>query len=326
MGKIQYDSAAFDAAAVKYRGPLLKIPTLALQDILRFMTVRLGVRGTEVVGQANAKAQLAPYKAGKRQDLSLNLVLRELVTYFGSVNADFEPNSAISTVLGHKASQAMGDAQTTTPTALEVLSLIAKGVGEDLRVALWKGVRKADGDTTLDLFDGFLTILEKEIKAGNVSAEKKNLIRTDKVTNTNAVDIFKQALFSLDPRLRREECYAFCSVEMADAYNESYLMTHAGLVYADKYEQTVVEGSSKKLVIVPVPELEGTDKIIITPKANLLVGVDQLSDQESVRCKEYAPDVITLMMRLFFGVQFESVDKARLCVVDASGAAETEAA
>ncbi|MDE5774002.1 MAG: hypothetical protein K2H86_06060 [Muribaculaceae bacterium] len=314
VGEVKIDSHSFEEAAVKYRGPLVKIPVLSLNDLLRYMTCRLGVQGTEVVGTATGKAQLAPYKAGRRQAMDLNIVARELVTYFGSCNVDFEPNSAISTVLGHHASQAMGDAQAKTPTALEVLSLIVKSIGEDLRYALFYGVRNPDGDRTIDLFDGFITILNKEMKSGAVSEAKKNMVVLPKVTNANACDVIKQAMFSLHPTLRREECFLFCSVAVADAYNESYLMSHTGLVYNDKYEQTVVEGSHKKLIIVPVPELED-DIAIITTKENMLIGMDQLSDKETVRVKEFGPDVLTLMMRLFFGTQFESIDERRLKVV-----------
>lgn len=315
-GKLSFNLPEFQQAAITYRGPLLKVPTLSIKDTLKYMTMRLGVRGTEIVGQANARAQLHPYRAGERQNVNLDLKLRALTTQFGTCNADFEPNSAISTVLGHRASQAMGDALKNVPTAKDVIALILKGVGEDLGFALWSGKRNENGKTTADLFDGFDTITEKEIAAGEISEEKGNLLKVEPITNVNAVDKFKDALTAMDPVLRREECFLFCSQEIADAYNEAYCMSHSGLVYNDKYEQAVVEGSSKRLVIVPLPEKAGSKYIHICPKSNMLVGVDQMSDQETLAVEKYAPDVLTIEMRAFFGVQFESLDKRRMLVVE----------
>ncbi|MBO4622161.1 MAG: hypothetical protein J5635_05800, partial [Paludibacteraceae bacterium] len=75
---------------------------------------------------------------------------------------------------------------------------------------------------------------------------------TEAITSENAVDIAKQILFSLDPRLRAQDLYMFCSQDFADKYNEAYQLTHAGLVYNGQYSQTTVEGSNGKLHIVPL--------------------------------------------------------------------------
>lgn len=314
-GSLSFDLKEFQDAAIKYRGPLLKLPSLALKDQLRYMTPRVDVRGTELVGSANARVQLHPYKAGKRQDVNLDVKLRPLTTYFGSANADFEPSSAISTLLGHRAAQAMGDALKNTPTAREVIALVGKGVGEDLSYALWGGERNEAGETTHDLFDGFDTITDREVAAGNISEANKNLKVIPKISNVNAVDVFKEILYAMHPLLRREDCFLFCAPEDADAYNEAYCMTHSGLVYNDRYDQVAVEGSGKRLIIVPLPEKAGSKYIHVCPRSNMLVGMDQMSDQERIAVEKYGPDVLTLEMRLFFGVQFESIDPRRMLVV-----------
>lgn len=325
-GITTFSPEQYKEAAVKFRGPLLKIPSLAVKDQLRYMTPRLGVRGTELVGSANARVQLHPYKAGKRQDANLDVKLRPLTTYFGSCNADFEPNSAISTILGHRAAQAMGDPLKNTPTAQDVIALTGKGVGEDLGYALWSGMRNEEGETTADLFDGFDTITAAEIAAGNISEEKKNLRKVPAITKINAVDVLKSAVFAMHPLLRREKCFLFCSPEVADAYNEAYLMSHAGISYNETYDQPYVEGSAKKVTIVALPEKAGSRYIQICPASNMLVGMDQMSDQERINVEKYGPDVLTLEMRLFWGVQFESIDPRRMLVLEMpEGAAAPDA-
>lgn len=318
MGTFNYSLEDFQKAAITFRKDLLRLPLIGINDTLQYMTPRPGVRYEELVGSSSVNAQLAPYQAGKRTEANLNLVLRALKTYFGSVNADFEPNSAIQTLLGHHAAQAMGDAQKSTPTAREVLALIAKDISAHLNDAIWSGVRNAKGTATADLFDGFDTITSAEITAGNIAAAEGNYVKlTEAITASNAVDIIKnKILFQLDPLLRKEDLFLFCDYATADAYNESYLLTHTGLVYNQNYKQVTVEGSNNKLTIVPLANKAGSKFIHVAPKRNMLVGFDQMSDAERVDVKEYGPDVLTFMMRMFFGVQFESIDKRRLFVAE----------
>lgn len=320
MGKLTFTLEDFQKAAVTFRKDLLRLPIIGIKETLQYMTQRPGVRYKELVGASSADAQFAPYKAGRRTKTNLDLNLRELFTYFGSVNADFEPNAEIQTLLGHKASQAIGDAQIATPQAQEVLACVAKSLSGHLDDAIFAGKRNKEGDKTIDLFDGFDTIAEQEVTAGNLAEDKGNYIKlTDKIDNSNAVDILKSVLFRMSPILRKEDCFLFCPYEIADAYNESYLLTHPSVPYNDKYNQVYLEGSNRKVTIVPLASKAGSKYIQITPKRNMLVGFDQTGDEENVRVKEFAPDILTYMAKMFFGVQYESIDARRLMVAELAG-------
>lgn len=317
MGKLVFTEQDFQKAAIKFRKELLRLPIIGIMDTLKYMTARPGVTYAEQVGSTSVNVEVAPYKPGRKTDANLDLVIRTLHTYFGSVNADFEPNAAIQTLLGHRASMAMDDAQKSTPTAREVLGLVAKSVSESLNRAIWSAKRDANGNRTADLFDGFDTITQTEIDAGAIAASEKNYLKLDrKITAANAVDVFKEILFSLDPSLRSEQSFLYCDYATADAYNEGYLLTHAGIVYNDRYNQVAVEGSNNKLIIVPLASKDGSRFIHVSPRRNMLVGFDQQGDLESVKVKEYEPDILTFMMRLFFGTQFESIDRRRLFVAE----------
>lgn len=317
MGKLVYDLNDFQKAAITFRKDLLRLPIVGINDTLQYMTPRPGVRYSELVGASSADAQFAPYKAGCRTEMDLNLAMRDLRTYFGSVNADFEPNAEIQTLLGHKAAQAIGDNQASTPTALEVLANVSKSLSGHLNDAIFSAKRNSEGTTTATLFDGFDTITDTEITAGNIAAAKGNYMKlTSAINKNNAVDQLKAILHAMNPILRREECFLFCSYDVADAYNEAYLMSHSGIVYNDKYSQVDVEGSNKKLTIVPLASKDGSKYIHISPKRNMLVGFDQMGDVENVAVKEFAPDVLTYCAKMFFGVQFESIDSRRLFVAE----------
>lgn len=314
-GKLTFTLQDFQEAAVKYRADLLMLPIIGIQESLKFMTGRPGIRYKERVGQLTGDAQFAPYNATRSTDFNLGIEFRDLVTHFGNVVANFEPNTAVSTILGSGATK--GDGQMQTPTALHVLALIAKSLSEHLNDALWNGKYNASGDTTADLFDGFDTITENEISAGKISAEEGNYLKLeDEITSANAVDVAKSILFSLDPRLRAQELYMYCSQDFVDKYNEGYLMSHGCVPYNTVYGQSAVEGSNGKLIFCPLANKAGSKFIHISPKQNMLVGYDQMGDIESVAVEKYAPFILSYVATMFFGVQFESIDKRRFKAIE----------
>ena len=319
MGKLTFTLQDYQEAAAKYRRDLLMLPIIGIEETLKFMTGRPGIRYKENVAAMNGNAQFAPYKPSRRTDYNLNMDFRTLETFFGSVVANFEPNSAVSTLLGAMG-DTKGDGQIQTPTAKHVLALIAKSLSENLNNAIWAGKRNPNGDTTNDLFDGFDTITANDIADGKIAKSEGNYLRiTDAVTTANAVDIAKEVLFSLDPRLRAQTCYMYCSQDFADKYNEAYLLTHAGINYNNQYNQNAVEGSNGKLILCPLANKADSKFIHVSPKINMLVGYDQMGDTENVMVKEYEPFILSYIATMFFGVQFESIDKRRLKVVEIGG-------
>lgn len=314
-GKLKFSPEDFQNAAIKYRSELLMLPIIGCQDTLQYMTARPGIRYKERVGTLSGDAQFAPYKPTRASDFNLNVDYRELETFFGSVVSDFEPNSAVSTLLGTGATK--GDGQIATPTAKSVLALIAKSLSEHLNDAIWNGVRNATGDTSKDLFNGFDTITQSEITAQNITAEKGNYLKlTEDITAANAVDVAKKILFSLDPRLRSQELFLYCSQDFVDKYNEGYLLSHGGIPYNTEYGQTAVEGSNGKLKLVPLYNKADSKFMHVTTKSNMLVGFDQMGDIENVMVKEYKPFILSYIATMFFGVQFESIDKRRFKVIE----------
>lgn len=315
-GKLTFTLQEFQEAATKWRSDLLMLPIIGIQETLKYMTARPGIRYKENVGALSGDAQFGPYKPSRSTDFNLNVDYRTLETFMGSVVAKFEPNSAVSTLLG-QVGATKGDGQMKAPTALHVLALIARGLSEHLNEAIWAGKRNAAGETTIDLFDGFDTITDKEITSGSIAAEEGNYMKlTEEITSANAVDAAKEILFSLDPRLRSQDLYMFCTQDFADKYNEGYLLSHGGINYNTQYSQTTVEGSNGRLHIIPMYNKIGSKFIHICPKSNMLIGYDQMGDVESVMVKEYEPFILSYIATMFFGCQFESIDKRRFKVVE----------
>ena len=299
----------FDKSATTYRKQILMLPIIGLQSSLQHMTLRPGIRHAERVGSGEVDVELRPYVPNQRQDANLQIIYRELETFFGSVNADFEPNASISTVLGHLASQAMGDALKNVDLAKLVLALQAKQIGKKLNACLFSAVRNSSGTTTSALFNGFDTITAAEVTAGNLTTAKNNYDVGDTViTASNAEGILKEYYRSCDDELRDQPCKMFMSRDIYDAYCDSYQTNHGSLPYNTQFKKTTLEGSDGMCELVPLVGKKNSEYIHISPKGNMLIGVDQMGDVERVNVNKYAPDTLTFEMRMFFGAQFETID------------------
>lgn len=315
---ISFSDEAYQKAAEKWRQQLLLIPMLSCQDSLRFMTGIPGIRNKEHVGTAKSNAQFGPYKANKNSSSTTEVKYRELETFFGNVCEDFEPNSVITMLLGQNASF-LGDGQKTAPSAKLVIASVLKSLGEELHNVLFTAKRNAEGDTSADLFNGFTTIADTEVEAGNISTKKGNLLKIPTgFSEADALDVAKTIERKAHPVLRATEKFLYCSPEFADAYNDAYMLTHGGIVYNKKFEQTIVEGSNNKTTLAPLTCLAGSSKFFLAPKSNMLYGYDSLSDQERIQVDRFKPFMLTLSAAMFFGVQFYSIDPRMLLMVDAT--------
>ena len=311
---ISFSDEEYQKAAEKWRQQLLLLPMLSCKDSLRFMTGIPGIRNKEHVGTAKSNAQFGPYKADKNSSSTTEVKYRELETFFGNVCEDFEPNSVVTMLLGQNASF-LGEGQKTAPSAKLVIASVLKSLGESLHNVLFTAKRNAEGDTSADLFNGFITIADAEVTAENISEAKGNLLKiTTGFSEADALDVAKSIERKAHPVLRATEKFLYCSPEFADAYNDAYMLTHGGIVYNKKFEQAV--GSNNKTTLAPLTCLAGSSKFFLAPKSNMLYGYDSLSDQERIQVDRFKPFMLTLSAAMFFGVQFYSIDPRMLLMVD----------
>ena len=316
LHKIQFSDADYKKAAEVWQKQLLLMPIIACSDTLKYMTGLPGIRTATHLGSVQSQAQFAPYKASRKSANTTEIIFRTIEPYFGNVSEDFEPNQYIQTLLGLSA-DFLGDGQKQAPSAKLVLGSVAKALGGSLNDALFTAKRNADGDTTADLFNGWLTIAEDEIEKGNISQAKGNLFTLgETIDASNAVDLLKEVERSCHTILRNTEKFLFCAPEVADAYNDNYLLTHSGINYNTKFEQPYLEGSNHKTTIVPLSNLSGSKKMILTPKMNMVYGYDNMSDVEKISVDRFSPWILTFSAAMFFGTQFRTIDQRFLKIVE----------
>ena len=303
--------AALQTSAKKYRRELLTMPAQGLRRSLQHMTLRTGLRAGEVVGQLTADLQLGPYSSSRKDTSDIAIKGRELETFFGSVIKDFDPNSVVQTIYGADATK--GDALKNVPITLQVISYLAVRLGFNLQKVLWSAVRNAGGTTSAALFNGFDTITASEITAGTIAAANGNYeALAEAITSNNAVDILKSICANADEELT-DECKMFVAPAIYRAYLEDYKATTGAAPYNTEYKKTFVEGFDG-VELVPLSNKKDSQYIHLSPKQNMLVGMNREGEEEQIQVDRFSSFELTFSASMFFGVQFESISKERLYV------------
>ena len=317
----------YQKAAKKYRKEFLAMLVIGIEEILPFVTVRPGIRHKEVVGKLSMDAQFAPYKVNMKTSKDADIAFRELETFMGGIDLEFEPNSAATLIIGENA-DTKGEGMKQADIVRKNLTEICQNLGENLNLALWNAVRNPNGTTTKDLFNGWDTITTKEITAGNISAAKGNYLKLkEAITSENAVDVLKGAFRKANVILKTHPSYMYMAPEIREAYEDAYATIHAATPWVKGFEQLILEGSNKKCKFVDLVSKAGSKYIHLSTKENMLVGVDQMGDIEDIEVARFSAFTLEFIATMFFGVEFESIDPRRLFVIElADGSAESTAA
>lgn len=303
----------FLTSAKKYRQDLLRMPVKRLADLLPYFTVRPGIRYEEKLYTVDSDVQFGPYNPDRTEALKVSFTPRTLKTYFGSVRREFDPNEYYKTILGSSITK--GDALRSVEVARLVLSLISTKLGDHLSKHIFDAVRNDDGTDTKSLFNGFDTITKTEITATNIAAEKGNLYAFDAaIDSTNAVDQIKAFCRAADDYLvDQPELLLLLPRSIYNAYLDDYQQTVGALPYNTEFRKLTPEGF-ENIKFVPMSQKKGSEYIQLTTKNNLLIGVNQMGDEENIVVEKHDVVKLTYFATIFFGAEYESIDSHRLLV------------
>lgn len=308
--------ADYQKAAIKYRKEFLAMLVIGIEEILPYVTVRTGIRYAESVGTLSMNAQFQPYKSNIKTGKDATLAFRELKTYMGAIDYEFEPDSAATLIIGEGA-DTKGEGQKNADIVRKCLTEICKTLSENLNNVLWSAVRNANGTTSADLFDGWDTITSKEILAGNISAAKGNYLKlTEAITGVNAVDVLKNAYRKANEILKGRKTLLYVPRSIVEKYEDAYSLLHNATPWVQGFEQKVIEGSEGKCQFVSLTSKAGSKYLHLSVKENMLIGVDQMSDLEDIAIEHFSAFTLEFVATMFFGVEFESIDPRRLFVIE----------
>lgn len=314
MPSINCTDQDFLTSARKYRKELLRLPVLRLLDVLKNnFTLRAGIRFEEKLYSVDADMQFGPYDPKRTEELGVDIAARTLKTFFGSVRREFDPNQFYKTVLGSSITK--GEALKNVEVARLVLSILSGKLGDHIARELFTAERKDDGTTTHDLFNGFDTITATEITDGNLAVEKGNLFEfTDAIDSTNAVDLVKAFLRSGDDFLMsQEDLKLYMPYKVWYDYMDDYKITTGAISYNQSYRQIHPEGF-ENVTFVPMFQKKGSEFLQLTDKNNMLIGVNQTGEEESIVVEKHDVVLLTFFATIFFGCDYESIDPTRLLV------------
>jgi hypothetical protein len=302
-------------AAQKFRTELLIMAVIGLDRTLQHMTLRTGVRYKETVGELSGPAELMPY-TGDMADADDNMTVngRDLETYLGQCIKLFDPNTLIHTLYG--AAVTKGEGLKNLDINKAVLTLLMRKISGGLNSNMFKAVRNAAGKTTADLFNGFDTITAADIVANRLTTGKKNLFNfTSYINNSNAVDLLKAYYRACSDELKDETTKMYISQTIYDAYCDDYQFTVGSVPYNKEFKKTFLEGSDNRCELVPLIGKKDTPYLHISTKENMLVGVNQMGEEEQIEVRRGDnPFKLQFVTTMFFGTQFETVSPERLLV------------
>lgn len=319
FGATTENAIDLNKTAAKLRSKLLQLPLITCSTTFNHMTIRPGIRYAEVVGEMSGDMQFGPYSTTRKDTEDVVINPRELYTYFGSVVKEFDPNSVYKTIWGGNITK--GEGLKNTDITRQVLQFLLGKLGKNLNAHIWDAVRNETGSETKDLFNGFDTITAAEITAKTIGKEAGNLFEfSEAIDKTNAVDLLKAFYQTASDELQGDETDGsepkklFIPRSVFNAYNEDYQMTVGAVPYNREYKKTFLEGTNDTVELVPLVNKKDSAFIHLTTKNNMLIGVNQQGEEEQITVEKYQPFTLTFVATMFFGCQFETIDKSRLLV------------
>lgn len=302
------DLRQYQELAIKWSPVYQRLPIATADDVLKYFTPVEKLRGQLKMPSIKGNSQFRPFDKRKSSDADVDIEYRTIETFHGNVIETFAPVDYVNLPLGYD-SKYLGESLKKAPQAALIMAELSASRGQYIAQAAMTGKRNEEGTTTEDICDGLVTIAKAEIEAGNISEEKQNLyVMPEAVTYENCCDLLKKFVFSMNPYLRKEDNILFCSPEMEDMYNESYLLTHPAVPYNEEYDQPYVEGSSKKLTLVGLPQLAGSDVIFATCKKNLIYGTYLGGDKDYVDIIREGHYEMSMCSDMWMGFQFRTID------------------
>lgn len=313
QGQVVITPDSLNQSFHKFRQDLIVMPIYGLSKILPYVTLRPGVRYKETVGELQADMELAPFDYKAHDDTDINIVGRTLETFLGNAVKGFDPVSVVQSIYGSEIVQ--GEGLKNVPITKKVWTRLMGQLSRHLYEAMFTAKRVEGGKTTATLFNGFSTIADNEVTAGTMSSDLGNYHElAAAVTADNAIDTINEVFDAMDEHLKDEETIMLMSPNTKLMYERDYQATHGALPYNREFKKTYVEGSDDRCQMVGLSCVP-TGSIFVTQKSNLLVGIATSGDPKinfEVRPSLTSHFLLDFVASMFFGVEFESINKERL--------------
>lgn len=229
----------------------------------------------------------------------------------------FTPQDFESTYLGRFRQRGQNAGQ-DLPFEAFILGAILDGHAEELDTALWQGVEAGSitpGTTAMaSCFDGFLEIIKDEITGGGIAGAQVIPTPGGAITTTNIVELLESMWMALGNGYKEMPVDVYLSWENFQRYQQGYRETY-GFNFSNTERSRVSLDFSMQANLIPMPGMGTSDRIVMTPRGNLNVGYDGLSDDKMFQF-EQSKRQMDFWMDFKVGCQIAQIDELGLIVND----------
>lgn len=166
--------------------------------------------------------------------------------------------------------------------------MLGEQVKQDLRYSvIWKGSYNASGTTPAAVADGFLEIVADEITATNITP-----VVTGAVSASTIVDDLLLVHDNLSEAIKNKPTVCHLSTSLFDAYCRKFGISAGAASQLQVVKRDLLDAmpllNSVRLdgtntVLVREPGMQTSQRLLIAPMANMLVGFDSMSDFNNIR-------------------------------------------
>jgi len=309
------DLSALEAYCEQHAPELIAL-AVKNPELFENMNVIAGVTDKYVMTSLEFEKIFKPYAKAWDPLQSAALVPRTGRVEVGQVELEEEPQAYRKTYLGKLLKGTDPNQHPFERFFMEgITTRVSNDINDDLafygNITLKTSLDPAIAKSVKAINNGFFTIIDTEVAAGNISEVKKNLIPTGDIDDTNAVaklKAFYRKACEYNPALRRQNVKLYVSHLVGDAYDDNYQALNGTLPYNKEFEKTFLEGSGKRCEIVRLSAMGISKRIMMGPMLNFNILVDQESDQEKITVFSPGnPKVIGFYLAAAIGFEFTTL-------------------
>ena len=298
----------------KFRKEVMAIPYASLEELAKHMRVISNLKGKETESVIHPSGNFKPYSSNPTADGTAAIKARTLETFPIEMLEEFDPENLYTTVFGEPVNAEKID----LPIVRRLLTEEMKNASRGLCDIAIVGDRNSEGTGMLDCANGFDTIIADEKVAGNITLAKGNFLTLGTLSEYNIGDKWSLMYKKINEHLRGDSTTKLklvCSYKELEMYNAWYANKFGMGNFAGVPTQKYLHGTDNKVEIVALPGMDSAAHCFITIKENMKIGLDTMPADTKFEVRRVDnPNVVQMHVKMYFGVEFASVDKEFLFV------------